>query len=237
MGTYIKYTCDECDFEYESNLEVFWIEEDLKLHVSPLTMLSSELMLKSLVSGYYREYYCYDCDKVTEEFLISDIRADLSREAIIEIIEAYNDELKIIKFEDKFQNCLECSGPLESKSEKVFSHGNDDVFSISDEDPREYILLENNENDKFWGTYHGYFCDECDKQINKFIIKENKANLDEESVRNILKQHTNDLTVLLFDDKTLCPNCSSELKFFDESSVCPNCKKGHLTIVEMADVN
>jgi len=237
MGTYISYCCDECGFEYEHNKEIFWIDEELKLHVSQLLFSTSAEMSISLVNGYFHEYYCYHCGKLVEEFLISENSSNMNNESIIKLIENNGENLKIIKFGDEFQNCLDCATPLESKSEKLFSFSNDGEFSVSDEDPRGYVLLENNENDKFWGVYHGYYCEECKKQINKFIIKENSADLDENEIRNILSEHTHDLTVLLFDYEVHCPECGSNIQALSDLSLCPSCREGHLLIQSMANVD
>lgn len=237
MGTYIRYNCDSCGFEYEHDLEIFWIDDDLKLHVAPLLFSTSDAMSDSLVSGYFHEYYCYECNNLIEEFLIDKNHSDMDFESIIKLIESYEGNLKMIKFGDEFQSCLDCSQPLQSKSAKLFSVNNQNEFNISDEDPRVYVLFENNENDKFWGVYHGYLCDGCGKQINKFIIKENSADLDENTIKTILEEHTNDLTVLIFDHESHCPNCNSEIKLLGSDSVCPKCREGHLRIVEEAFVD
>lgn len=237
MGTYIKYSCDECGFEYEHDSEIFWIDDNLNLHVSQLLFSTSSEKSKSLASGYYHEYFCYECNNFIEEFLITDNPSDLDYESIIKIIEGYDDNLKIIKFDDKFQKCLTCSQPLEYRSYKLFSFNNNDEFSISDEDYTDYTLFEKNKNDKFIGVYYGYYCDECSQQINKFIVKENSSGMDENTIRLILEEHTNDLTVLIFDCEKICPNCGRKAEFIEDSSQCPNCKKGSLIIKEVVDVD
>lgn len=237
MGTYIKYECDECGFEYEDDLAIFWIDKGMELHVSQLTFLTSEEMSKSLVSGYYHEYYCYECDNFAEEFLISENPSGMNHESIIKLIEGWDDDLKVIKFDIKFQNCIDCANPLDSKSTKLFSFDKENNFNISEKDYREYVLLEDNENDQFWGIYHGYYCDDCSKQINKFVIKENSAKLNEDTIKAILENHTNDLTVLIFDYKNVCPNCGSDLEFLNQSALCPECRQGHLMTVDMINID
>ena len=72
MGQFIKYKCDVCGHEHvhDSSDKFFWIDKNLEINVSMLLFLTSEQMSKSLVSGYYQEYYCYDCDSIVKEFLI-----------------------------------------------------------------------------------------------------------------------------------------------------------------------
>ena len=82
----------------------------------------------------------------------------------------------------------------------------------------------------FGWKYFGYFCRDCSKQINKFVIFENNADLDESLMKEILEDHTNDLTVFINDTYALCPHCGGELSVLGESSKCPNCKEGELIL-------
>ena len=234
MGQFIKYKCDVCGHEHVQDLEVFWIDENCEINVSMLLFLTSTEMSKALVSGYYHEYYCYDCDSIVKEFIISENPSKMSSEDIINLIEDYDHTFKIIKFDDKFQNCLNCSRSLDVRSEKAFAVGKDDDFVIEDS----YIHdFKDNDNYDFWGYYYGYYCDNCKKQINKFVVMQNLSNVDEDSIRYILKQHTNELTVLLFDYRGNCQHCGGELHSLKDSSLCPKCKEGHFITVEVRNVD
>ena len=71
---------------------------------------------------------------------------------------------------------------------------------------------------------------ELRKQINKFIIIENPANLNENEIREILNDHTFDLTIYLEKTHDLCPECGDGLMYLGESSKCPKCGKGKLNL-------
>ncbi len=90
MGQFIKYKCDVCGHEHVQDLEVFWIDENCEINVSMLLFLTSTEMSKALVSGYYHEYYCYDCDSIVKEFIISENPSKMSNEDIINLIEDYD---------------------------------------------------------------------------------------------------------------------------------------------------
>ena len=234
MGQFIKYKCDVCGHEHVHDLEVFWIDENFEINVAMLLFSTSAEMSKALVSGYYQEYYCYDCDSIVKEFLISENSSKMSNEEIINLIEDYDHTFKIIKFDNKFQNCIYCSKSLEYKSQKAFAFGKQGNFVI--EESFLHSFKDNKDYD-FWGYYYGYYCDDCKKQINKFVVMQNLANIDEDSIRYILKQHTNDLTVLLFDYRDECQHCGGELHSLNPLSLCPKCKKGHLMVIESLDVD
>jgi len=234
MGQFIKYKCDVCGHEHVHDLEVFWIDKNLEINVSMLLFLTSEQMSKSLVSGYYQEYYCYDCDSIVKEFLITENPSNMDTEEIFNLIEDYDHTFKIIKFDDKFQKCLTCSRSIDVKSEKAFAVDKQGDFVI--EEPYIHDFKDNDKYD-FWGYYYGYYCDDCRKQINKFVVMQNLSNVDEDTIRHILKQHTNDLTVLLFDYRGKCQHCGGELYSLKDSSLCPKCKEGHLMTVEIRNVD
>ena len=102
-------------------------------------------------------------------------------------------------------------------------------FNIEDMILHDYL---NDDEYEFWGVYYGYYCKDCKRQINKFVVMQNYGDLDEDSIRNILLKHTNDLTVLLFDYKVACPECEGNLYTLGESSPCPRCHEGKLRLNE-----
>ncbi|MDO5824046.1 hypothetical protein [Methanobrevibacter sp.] len=235
MGQFIRYECDVCGYEHIHDLEVFWIDKNLEISVSMLVLMTSREMSKALVSGYYYEYYCYDCQSTVREFSISENSSKLSNEEIINIIEDYGCGLKIIKFDNKFQNCIYCSKNLKLKSQKEFAFDKQGNFIIEDSYAHDFV---NNNEYSFWGRYYGYYCEDCKKQINKFVVMQNQDDIDEDSIRYILKQHTHDLTVLLFDYNYNCPGCRGNLHSFDEEYfLCPKCREGYLiaTDAKMVD--
>lgn len=234
MGQFIKYKCDVCGSEYVHDLEVFWIDENFEINVAMLLRSTSDEMFKALVSGFYQEYYCYDCDSIVKEFLITENSSKMSDEEIINLIEDYDHTFKIIKFDNKFQNCIYCSKSLDYKSQKAFAYDKQDNFIIEESFIHDF---EDNEDYEFSGYYYGYYCDDCKNQINKFVVMQNLADIDEDSVRYILKQHTNDLTVLLFEKRDNCQHCGGELHSLTALSLCPRCKEGHLMVIENLDVD
>ena len=229
MGQFIKYKCDVCGFEYIHDLEVFWIDENFELNVSISAPSISSEMSKSLANGFYREHFCYECGKFVREFLVSENPSNMSHESIISLIEEHDSSPKIIKFSHDFQNCLSCSTSLKTRSVKAFSFDRQNNFEIKDSELHDYV---NNENYDFWGIYYGYYCNDCKKQINKFVVMQNLGRLDEETIRNVLKKHTNDLTVLIFDYKDNCPNCGGMLETLSQFSKCPKCREGSLNVIE-----
>lgn len=234
MGQFIRYKCDVCGHEYIHDLEVFWIDENLEINIAMSLFSTSAEMSKALVSGYYQEYYCYDCNSIVKEFLISDNPSKMSNEEIINLIEDYDHTFKIIKFDNKFQNCIHCSKSLEYRSQKAFAFDKQGDFIIEESFLHDF---ENNEDYDFWGYYYGYYCNDCKNQINKFVVMQNLASIEGDSIRDILSQHTNDLTVLLFDYRDNCQHCGGKLHSLKDSSLCPKCKDGHLVIVENRDVD
>ena len=59
---------------------------------------------------------------------------------------------------------------------------------------------------------------------------ENDANLEDSLIKEILQDHTNDLTVYINDSYSNCPICGDELQILGESSKCPKCRVGQLQI-------
>ena len=64
---------------------------------------------------------------------------------------------------------------------------------------------------------------------NKIRFDEN-ANLNENEIREILNDHTFDLTIYLEKTHDLCPECGDELMYLGDSSKCPKCGKGKLNL-------
>lgn len=234
MGQFIKYKCDVCGHEHVHDLEVFWIDENYEINVAMLLFSTSVEMSKALVSGSYNEYYCYDCDSIVKEFVIDENPSRMDKGEIIDLIEDYDHTFKIIKFDAKFQTCISCSKDLQYKSQKAFAFDKNGNFIIE-----EFFLhnFEDNSNFDFWGYYYGYYCDDCKKQINKFVVMQNLSNTDDGSIRYTLTQHTNDLTVLLFDYLDNCQHCGGKLHSLKDFSICPRCKQGHLMTIESLDVD
>lgn len=234
MGQFINYKCDICGSEYAHDSDVFWIDENLEINIAMSSTSISAEISKALVNGYYQEYHCYDCDSMVKEFLITDNPSKMSSEEILNLIEDYDHTFKIIKFDNKFQSCIYCTKSLEYKSQKAFAFDKQGDFIIEESFLHDF---EDNEDYDFWGYYYGYYCDDCKKQINKFVVMQNLSSIDGDSIRDILNHHTNDLTVLLFEYRDSCQHCGGKLHSLKESSLCPRCKEGHLRIVKNLDVN
>lgn len=228
MAIQTSYSCDECGFEFDDSSGIFWVDPEGYLHVDAMNEFSSHESSKSILSGGVYQYYCYNCNNVVLKFDIRKKETEVSREAIIQLFEDYNNALKIIEFDSKFQNCIECGKELSLKLEKVFAVDKDGEFLIDDSIFNYDVLDE--DNYKFWGKYYGYYCDDCSKQINKFVIVENNDNLSDDGLQNIINDHTNELTVFINNPGDVCPNCGDKIQIFKESSRCPNCGKGTLKI-------
>ncbi|WP_407393133.1 hypothetical protein [Methanobrevibacter sp.] len=225
------YSCDKCEFEFQDSSGIFWVDVDGYLHVDALNEVSSHEASQSLLSGGVYQYYCYNCENVILKFDIRKIDTDVSREAIIQLLENYNDAHKIIEFDPKFQNCIECGEELSLKMEKVFVVDKNDEFLV-DDSIFNYDALDKISN-KFWGKYYGYYCRDCSKQINKFVIVENSDNLSDDEIKSVLHDHTNDLTVFINNPGDICPNCGNKIQILKEFSPCPNCGEGKLRIKDI----
>lgn len=225
MGIHTEYSCSECDFKYEDSSDIFWIDKDGKVHVGILAIDSSDEASKALASGGIYNYYCYNCHKTVYNFHVTEKAPELPREFIIQLIEKMDDNLKIIDFDNKFQNCISCSKELELKMEKVFVLDSEGKFHVGDDiDGFEGIDAD------FSGKYYGYFCRDCSRQINKFVVYENNADLEDSLIKEILKDHTNDLTVFINGSYEYCPQCGDGLQVLGEDSLCPSCRIGVLEI-------
>ena len=68
------------------------------------------------------------------------------------------------------------------------------------------------------------------KQINKFVVTENDANMSDSEIKDILEEHTNDLTIFIRRDYDICPDCGEEVYYLNQNSTCPSCRRDRLTI-------
>jgi len=223
MGIHTEYSCEECGFKYEDSSDIFWIDDKGYVHVGMLAISSSDEASKALASGGIYKFYCYNCDKIIYNFHVTEKSDEIPKEHIIQLIENMDDNLKIIDFDNKFQNCISCSQDLDLKLEKAFALDDEGEFHVGMND------FSDKHND-FSGKYYGYYCKDCSKQINKFVIYENNANLEDSLIKEILKDHTNDLTVFINGSYDYCPHCGDGLHVLGESSLCPKCKIGVLNI-------
>lgn len=227
MGIHTEYSCDECGFKYVDSSDIFWIDNKGHVHVGKLVVSSSKEVSKALASGGIYKYYCYNCDNFIYNFNVTEMTGQISKEQIIQLIENFDDSIKTIDFDNKFQNCIGCGKELSLKLEKAFALDSEGKFHIGDVNLNDF---QDKQND-FAGRYYGYFCKDCSKQINKFVIIENNANLNDSLIKEILNDHTNDLTVFIDDSFAYCPTCGDELHVLGDSSICPKCRVGVLGIV------
>lgn len=227
MARQVEYSCNTCGYSYTSIDQIFWIDETGKVIVKPLVMSTSAESSDAPVKGFFADYYCYKCQKFISKFIIYKKTLQINDAKIIQLIEQYNDNSKIIQFDDVFQRCLTCGNELASRADYSFAFDEDGEFHIGED----VYDFSNSDNHKFAGSYHGYFCSNCKKQINKFVITENNANFTDLELRKILEEHTNDLTIFLRRDYDICPDCGEEIYYLDQNSTCPSCRRDRLTII------
>ena len=229
MAREILYGCGNCGYELISIDKIFWIDDQLAIHVKPLVMSTSAESSEAPVKGYFAKYYCYNCREFINKFVIFKNSSEISDENIIKLIEQYDDSAKIIQFDDVFQKCLECGSDLASKADYSFVLDENDKFHIGESVIDSY----DGDDNKFTGEYHGFFCSHCKKQINKFVITQNNADLTDSQIKAILEEHTKELTIFLRRDYDICPNCGEEVYYLHENSACPNCMDEGLIIKDM----
>ena len=229
MAREVVYGCDSCGFEFTSIDEIFWIDEGLNIHIEPLLVSTSEISSEAPVKGYFARYYCYDCQSFISKFIIFKKSDEISDENIIRLIEQHDDEPKIIQFDDVFQKCLECGSDLASKADYSFVLDEAGKFHIGET----VIDFPESENNMFTGEYHGFFCSRCKKQINKFVITQNNAGLDDDEIKAILNEHTKDMTIFIRRDYDICPVCGEEIYYLHENSTCPSCMDAGLVIRDL----
>lgn len=238
MGEYREYVCDNCGWRYINKDDVFMINENHEVTVAPLLISTSEIMQYMPVTGYYGEYYCYNCGKVVKEFYANEVwknTAGFDDDEIIKYIENYDDSLKLIESSDKIQKCITCGKHLDlnEKRIKYFVLTENNELEIIDESSLsvlDAVIMRDNIKYKFLGKYYDYFCRDCRKQINKLIIIRNPDNLNENEIKDILNNHISDLTIHLENTTKSCPECGDELGCLTESSKCPKCGKGKLKL-------
>lgn len=226
MARKVEYSCNTCGYSYTSIDQIFWIDETGRVIVKPLVKSTSAESSSAPVKGFFANYYCYECQKFVNKFIIYKKSTELDEGALIQFIEEYNDNPKIIQFDDVFQRCLSCGNELPSKADYSFALDVNDEFHIGEDD----YDFSKGDDFKFAGVYHGYFCSNCKKQINKFVITENNADLNDDEIREILKEHTNDLTIFIRRDYDICPDCGEEIYYLNQNSTCPSCRRDRLTI-------
>lgn len=228
MARQVEYLCHNCGFSYTTIDQIFWIDESGEIIVKPLVKSTSAESSDALVKGFFANYYCYDCKRFVNKFIIYQKSSSLDDENIIGLIEQYSDNSKIIQFDDAFQRCLKCGRNLDSRADYSFALDNEGEFHIGEDD----YDFSKGEDFKFAGIYHGYYCSDCKKQINKFVITENKADLRDSEIRGILEEHTNDLTIFIRNDYDVCPDCGEEIFYLNQDSTCPNCRRDRLHIAD-----
>lgn len=183
-------------------------------------------------------YYCYNCGKIVKNFYINKLWKNIpgfDYDEIIRYIENYDDSLKIIEFNDKIQKCFTCDKHLDlnEKRIKYFVLKENNELEIIDESSLsvlDALIIKDNIKYKILGKYYGYFCSNCRKQINKFIIIRNPENLNESKIKDILNNHISDFTIHLENMIKSCPECGDELGYLTKSSKCPKCDKGKLKL-------
>lgn len=228
MARRVEYLCNTCEFSYTSIDQIFWIDEEGHVIVKPLVKSSSIESSQSPVKGFFARYYCYECQKFIDKFIIYMKSPEMDAASIIQLIEMHSENPKIIQFDDIFQRCLDCGKDLASKADYSFALDVNDEFHIGEDD---YDFSKGDEF-KFAGVYHGYFCPDCKKQINKFVITENNANFTDSELKAVLEDHTNDLTIFIRRDFETCPVCGEEIFYLNQNSTCPKCRRDSLKIVD-----
>lgn len=231
MATKVTYVCNTCGYSYTSVNEIFWLDENGKIVIKPLTRATSAESYSSPLKGFFVKYYCYDCKEFISKFIISKKAREISDEYVFHLIDGHDDSLKIVQYDDVFQRCLKCGTGLTVRAEYSFSYDTDDEFHIN----RDFLGFSEGDSHKFAGLYYGYFCSQCKKQINKFVITENNANFDDSEIKAILEEHTNDLTIFLRRDYDICPECGEKVYYLNQNSTCPYCRRDKLYISDHID--
>lgn len=100
MGTIINFKCESCDFTFQDNDLIFYLDEEDNFKEETLSPENSELMSKSLLEGFLYESYCPHCNKLIKTYVPEMKNIDLSKEEILEILSKYNEKNN---FKDKFK--------------------------------------------------------------------------------------------------------------------------------------
>lgn len=228
MARQVEYLCHNCGFSYTSIDQIFWIDDDGQVIIKPLVKSTSAESYDALVKGFFANYYCYECQRFINKFIIYQKSSDFDDESIIRLIENCSDNTKIIQFDDTFQRCLGCGTNLPLRADYSFAFDTDGEFHIG----KDNYDFSKGKDFKFAGIYYGYYCSNCNKQINKFVITENSADLMDSEIKDILKEHTNDLTIFIRRDYDICPACGEEIYYLNQDSTCPNCRRDRLHIAD-----
>ena len=233
MATRVTYVCDTCGYSYTSVNEIFWLDENGKLVIKPLVINTSTESYNAPLKGFFVKYYCYKCGKFISKFIINKKALDMNDEYVFNLIDGYDDSLKIVQYDDAFQRCLKCGRELAARAEYSFSYDTNNEFHIN----KDFLGFSDGDSHKFSGLYYGYFCSKCKKQINKFVITENSANLDDSEIKAILEEHTNDLTIFIRRDYDICPECGEEVYYLNQNSNCPHCRRDELRISDYIELD
>lgn len=103
MGERLEYKCDNCGWEYIHENDLFMIDKNHEIFLTPILMSTYMVMQDKPVNGNYSEFYCYKCGKFVRKFIIKEIWDNIEgfeKEDIINDIEKYDDSIKIIEFDE-----------------------------------------------------------------------------------------------------------------------------------------
>ena len=90
MGTIINFKCENCDFTFQDNDLIFYLDEEDNLKEETLSPENSKLMSKSLLEGFLYESYCPHCNELIKTYVPEMKNIDLSEEEILEILSKFN---------------------------------------------------------------------------------------------------------------------------------------------------
>lgn len=203
MGETREFKCSNCNFKYVRHNDIFWINNN-KLAVSPFMFSTSNKLSTMPVYGQYGEYYCYNCKKLIKHFKITEFSKNFPISKIKDIIENSDDSLKIIEFDDKFSETIECD-----KSYCVILNECGELETLNDVIADDY---------KFLVRIYTYGA-----EFSKAVLIDNPMNLD-------AAKYFSDVDMFLDKSRFECPSCNGEVLFLEESSKCPACEVGKLKL-------
>lgn len=101
MGTIINFKCENCDFNFQDNDLIFYLDKEDNLKEETLNPENSNLMNRSLLEGFLYESYCPHCNKLIKTYVPEMKNIDLTKEEIIEILSKFNekDNFKVLIFD------------------------------------------------------------------------------------------------------------------------------------------
>ena len=70
MARRVEYLCNTCGYTYTSIDEIFWIDETGQVNIKPLVKSTSAESSIAPVKGFFAKYYCYECQKFVNKFII-----------------------------------------------------------------------------------------------------------------------------------------------------------------------